>query len=1662
MVVNKSEKTKEELVADDEQFVLPQESGGAVSVEAERQREQEFESRYLQAEDPEFLNKLEAVSVKVKQLEEVKDLFVDMQDQPEFMYAPKTKIEPIIKVKKEEITAETMALRIKEYEELEANRQRLQKETEALRKSTEQLLKVDKLPAHEVVKEGVPSFLVASAEAQKFSADFEKFKYQYNAELAVYVTKTTEQFGLKSEDEVRLKQREIQREIREQKSQTLGLGRFLNREKIKQKEQERERLSAAEKDIRKADISMGRYDWDSRSNFHFYDLSNCRYAISRAVEEEFKSLAPEIIALEKEKPEVKGKPAPLLEIPKQVQKAIIDRLLEEDVEREGEKGKKQQKFDRISTAILSSIEEPHIGNDPYHFTSDDLRDRGLGSGDVDEADRILRELRSFREAATKFSELMPDLPRVKKTEAIINEARKTAASFGHSFYYSYGLDRMHRNLKATPSDTFTSETIGWWENFKPICEKKYGKELTAYAGLQAGRVAQEVILTSDDTQASKDHRVLFGRMLLKFPQQEFIPVAVLNAFREPGYSGERPLIQRNIYKGETYEAPITKYLGSLTPSAIKLLQETNPEIAELINGIIKNPETAFQYMVQDEKGEYVDSPVYKRNVNIVNNYSLNQLKNGKDLDRNAKFFIECFNVDKDTPEATNKMLTLYDKLPEDARLYLLKRWASRSVRDLNVSQQAEFIKKAKSETAVDDPIDTIRGRNDVTLRNSDVASILANAIESFSPALRPEIVKMVIKSRNIDVIGILENKIELLKDIEMDSQTRRALVEKLVNSTIQFHPFEKMRAAFSAEYDSIIGENKETILDRSLSVKERNKATQLLANAIKYDKDLENYYKDILKTSVGKEAGVALTQEQKAAIFIFQRFDNVVSNESLFKLLTNPNISPAAKNMIGKTLFEKNRNFLNPDIRSALEAWRKLPRKKSEIPWQDLSFLDAIKESIPSAETQYKSSRAFGDVFREVSLKGFSSEEKGKANLYELWEKSYKFIPQKAFVQSYDWANGNLESLGKINEMYKLIRKEGTMQDNLLDSLVNTSKIEMPLAFEMKSKVISFEHKNKADVEKFSGLLKKIIFLNTVQSIYPEGATYSSEEAQKDAYLKNRDSINNTENFEELEEQINQRLKNKIEEFFSGNVKWETVEKVQEQWGSFEPILRYLGRYPELRQYSGEMVNAFTSESKWKKWRYDQEDSIVKDQLQGLTEKQVSTWKKDTVADLGDVEFASFSINEKPKQAILTMRDAVMTHHHIAGNEGEGQTHPFIQNTLGALYVNSSEEIPSAEEVNLALQKLEGQEIAVNSFIQFGQIGRIQETLTNIFPENGVATPSAKVKNAITFLSQFLPDRVSEIKKKYSEFEKDSKIPFKIEELITSEIRQEINSRILDIQKIREEAKGDKNLLYEIGINEKDIDDIKKLQMLRKEMRVARDLLRLNKVTAADLSQNRFIEAVGKEGETISGIVEGMQKFFADNPFLQDVRNIDFILKGQETEASKKHFGAFFTDDPRILWQVGVYPKGCGSCQNYIDGSHAANLMGYVGDANAKALYLFDINALTEEKRKLVLREGLQKSFESLSTEDILNASVARSMIKIIRTDAGPAVLIEPTYTSHNKGDNSLDNLINSFIKKKVADPAKLKVARSGTDVRYFTKGQSRSPKGQYEDVHSISFLPAE
>lgn len=168
-----------------------------------------------------------------------------------------------------------------------------------------------------------------------------------------------------------------------------------------------------------------------------------------------------------------------------------------------------------------------------------------------------------------------------------------------------------------------------------------------------------------------------------------------------------------------------------------------------------------------------------------------------------------------------------------------------------------------------------------------------------------------------------------------------------------------------------------------------------------------------------------------------------------------------------------------------------------------------------------------------------------------------------------------------------------------------------------------------------------------------------------------------------------------------------------------------------------------------------------------------------------------------------------------------------------------------------------------------------------------------------------------------------------------------------------------------------------------------------------------------------------------------------------------------FTDNAQMLWQAGKYPLGNGSCQHYAEGSYANQLMGYVGDPNCKVAYLVDLNRLPQDVRNEIEEKSIEEVKDGIPKQDFLNASLARSIMKMTRDQKNkPVILIEPTYTVAYKDNVSMDRYFNLFINLMVAEPMKAKMARGGGNDSV-TKGHSLSPEGQYEDLdlNGVEFI---
>ena len=118
-------------------------------------------------------------------------------------------------------------------------------------------------------------------------------------------------------------------------------------------------------------------------------------------------------------------------------------------------------------------------------------------------------------------------------------------------------------------------------------------------------IMQELIATTEHTRES----VQLGYQLMNFKTPETIPIFIINAYREPGFSGERPFIGLGVNSEET---SLFSFISSLEDTETKQLEH----IPGLLNAIalIKTHSTSFaQNMLKNpQTGKWEDNPVWKQ------------------------------------------------------------------------------------------------------------------------------------------------------------------------------------------------------------------------------------------------------------------------------------------------------------------------------------------------------------------------------------------------------------------------------------------------------------------------------------------------------------------------------------------------------------------------------------------------------------------------------------------------------------------------------------------------------------------------------------------------------------------------------------------------------------------------------------------------------------------------------------------------------------------------------------------------------------------------------------------------------------------------------------------------------------------------------------------
>lgn len=817
---------------------------------------------------------------------------------------------------------------------------------------------------------------------------------------------------------------------------------------------------------------------------------------------------------------------------------------------------------------------------------------------------------------------------------------------------------------------------------------------------------------------------------------------------------------------------------------------------------------------------------------------------------------------------------------------------------------------------------------------------------------------------------------------------------------------------------------------------------------------------------INTKTGLAPTQE--AAFAILYRLDNPETNNALLSLLTNETIPLAVKRSTLTKLTKENSSFLDEHSLTYLRNWLH-SQELEKLNWNDLSFLGDI-ENISASE-----SRKIAKFYAAEVIAGFGLIQE---SCYEVWKQQYPDIPQNTFLQLCKFLQGNSRDsewesyrgdvMEKFQILYKSLRREGSKRDMLLSAVASSHNINPELLDLIIQKLSDINFEKKEDADKITKILKLTAFLDSVDRIISYGYNeneYDNEEHENDQQENlgaNQKKLSpelanffsqNTKTLEELKILLESAVSNKIKEVLPNEeITAERIEGVVNQWRDIEPIFTYLKRHPNLKTYIAEMFANFDSKENWKAWRYNLKDSTVKKQVGHLSSEQLEIWQNNHVAEVGDFEIQEGS-SSKPEQIKRILIDAIVRDRHINNEQAEGIRLPFAQRILAKALLGLDENIEQGQknlveatkQVNDLASKLDVLILSANSL-------RVEQTLNNIIPPDKNITASSKIENSLKALKPFLSTEVFEaMLKTYKDIPEKTNVSSNI--LISPDTRKSLAVKLRDIKQQADEI-SKSTIWQELELSPLVIPEISIIYQKRAELKAILEILRLTDLSPRQIALNILTEGRKKEeGSSITSTIDNLKKVFKDCAFMQDLKNVEYILKEQTQFIGKRRLAMVLSDNPSFLWQAGKYPIGNGSCQHYAEGSMSQSLMGYVGDAHIKVSYLFDINSLSENL-KTKIKDGVPigEIVDQATPPEILQAVVARSMVKVGKDEQNrPSIFMEPTYSVINKGDISMDRYFNLFTDLFVAEPMKSKLFR-GSGSEKLNIPPSRNPEGQYED----------
>ena len=280
-----------------------------------------------------------------------------------------------------------------------------------------------------------------------------------------------------------------------------------------------------------------------------------------------------------------------------------------------------------------------------------------------------------------------------------------------------------------------------------------------------------------------------------------------------------------------------------------------------------------------------------------------------------------------------------------------------------------------------------------------------------------------------------------------------------------------MRGAFVDSkkwFEEFVASRKETASDIQKPFAERQLAFDALSEiAVSSDESLAAEFAEIIVARSRRkdvpDSKWGLDPAQEAAFYTLLRLDNPDANNALFSLLFNDNISKTVKFGTLRTLTRENRNFLTANSRSMLREWFRSEKTK-DLDWQDLRFINAILNNIPSAE------------LRNKSIEGIDNKGAELSQLNQLWQSQYQNIPENAFLQIWKFVDGDEALLNKFGGLYDSIKKDSAQKENLLYDIISGNEMHPEISEALMVKLKEIDFCSDQDAHQLSDLFRKLAF----------------------------------------------------------------------------------------------------------------------------------------------------------------------------------------------------------------------------------------------------------------------------------------------------------------------------------------------------------------------------------------------------------------------------------------------------------------------------------------------------------------------------------------------------------------------------------------------------------